>query len=454
MKRFFLLCVVIIIAALAGFGLAWWMQSDNADDDSNTIRREILYWAAPMDPSYRSDKPGKSPMGMDLVPVYADDQDSGDSDQPALRISPVVINNIGVKTATAQNGTLYREIETVGFITPDADRIEHVHMRTEGWIERLVTDTEGDKVNSGKVLFEIYSPALVSAQDEYLQAVRNGSELIIRAARSRLRALGMVNDQIEQLHKRGRVQELFQELSPMNGYVLSLDVREGMFVQPGITVMSLADLTTIWVDVDVFENQIDWVKTGQTAEMRLPFAPDRVWRGQVDYVYPTIRAETRSARVRLTFDNRDLTLKPNMYAKVNILAEPRTSVVTVPAQAVIRTGDEERVILALGDGYFRPAQVHTGLESGGRVEILEGLTEGEQIVISSQFLMDSEASMDASLLRMIGQEQEATEQAGDGMQGIDHSGHDMGSTDSGGESQEIDHSGHDMQGMDDGGEGQ
>ncbi|MEX0601023.1 MAG: efflux RND transporter periplasmic adaptor subunit, partial [Rhodothermales bacterium] len=165
------------------------------------------------------------------------------------------------------------------------------------------------------------------------------------------------------------------------------------------------------------------------------FALEREWVGEVDYVYPTIRAESRTARVRLAFNNPDLALKPNMYASVTIDGAPRPGVVHVPGQAVIRTGGQERVILALGDGYFRPAQVRTGLESEGRVEILQGLAEGEQIVISSQFLMDSEARMAASLLRMIGQEQEDMEETGAGMQGMDQSSHDMQVMDDGGEDQ-------------------
>ncbi|MDT8449152.1 MAG: efflux RND transporter periplasmic adaptor subunit, partial [Wenzhouxiangellaceae bacterium] len=244
---------------------------------------------------------------------------------------------------------------------------------------------------------------------------------------------------------------------PINGYVIDLGVRQGMFVQPGTTIMSLANLSTVWVDVDIFENQIDWVETGQTARMKLPFAPEREWTGEVDYVYPTIRAETRTARVRLAFDNPDLALKPDMYAKVAIDGAPRFDIVHVPSQAVIRTGRQERVILALGDGHFRPAQVRTGLESEGRVEILVGLAEGEEIVISSQFLLDSEASMDASLLRMISEGPdagltpeaheiqhgtgEASAPPDDGRKETDHSGHDMGATDPSGQATDEDHPG-------------
>ena len=454
MNKTRILIVIAIVAVLFGGAAGWWLAGLTADskgsDSTAKSEREILYWAAPMDPNYRADEPGKSPMGMDLVPVYAGEEGAAGADQPSLRINPAVINNIGVKTATAQRGTLYRDIETVGFITPDEDRLEDIHVRAEGWIEDLVADAEGDRVEAGQVLFRIYSPTLVSAQEEYLQAARSGQPALMRATATRLKALGMQGDQIEALKSRGEARELFDVTAPIDSYVIELGVRQGMFVQPGTTIMSLADLSTVWVDVDVFENQIDWVAPGQAARMKLSFAPEREWVGGVDYVYPTIRAESRTARVRLAFNNPDLALKPDMYASVAIDGAPRHGVVHVPSQAVIRTGDQERVILALGDGHFRPAQVRTGLESEGRVEILQGLDEDEQIVISSQFLMDSEASMDASLLRMIGQEQEATEQTGNDMQGMDHSGHDMGAMDGGGENKGMDHSGHDIGAMDGG----
>ncbi|MDT8319623.1 MAG: efflux RND transporter periplasmic adaptor subunit [Xanthomonadales bacterium] len=463
-KTRILIVISIAVAALVGAAAGWWLspaltgKADNGAERGQD-EREVLYWVAPMDPDFRRDKPGKSPMGMDLVPVYADGKEAGDAGQPSLRINPTVVNNIGVKTAPVQRGTLHRRIETVGYITPDADLVEHVHVRAEGWIEELAADTEGDRVEAGQLLFRIYSPALVSAQDEYLQGLRMAQSTLIRATETRLRALGMKDDQIEALKSRGKAQQLFDVRSPLDGYVMELNVRQGMFVQPGTTIMSLANLTTVWVDVDVFENQIGWVEIGQTARMRLPFAPDREWVGEVEYVYPKIRPESRTARIRLAFENPDLALKPNMYAQVAVAGAPRRDVAYVPSQAVIRTGANERVILALGEGRFRPAQVRTGLESEGRVEILEGLSAGEKVVISSQFLIDSEASLDASLLRMInegtdpGRTPEAFEMqqdAGDvsapsdnGMEGMNHADDEMDA---------MDHSGHDMETMQRGGE--
>ncbi|MDT8437869.1 MAG: efflux RND transporter periplasmic adaptor subunit [Wenzhouxiangellaceae bacterium] len=429
--------VLLLLAALvAGFAGAWWLKpvagNGTASEDGEPAEPEILYWVAPMDASYRRDGPGKSPMGMDLVPVYAD-QDNAESDQPGIRIAPGVVNNIGVKTAPVERRRLTRAIDTVGFITTDDARIGHIHVRTEGWIEQLYTVTVGDPVTAGQVLFRIYSPALVSAQDEYLQTLRSGQATMIGAAEQRLAALGMLPAQVATLRETRKPSRLFDVRAPQGGFVLELNVRQGMYVQPGMTILSLADLATVWVDVDVFERRIGWVAPGQTATMRLPFAPDRVWTGTVDYIYPTIREASRTARVRLKFDNPDLALKPGMYATVTIEAEPRRAL-AVPTQSVIRTPDGARVILALGEGRFRPAEVRTGIESDGSTEILAGLSVGEAIVVSSQFLIDSEASMDASLLRLLDPSADASDSSG-----MDHSGHDMSG---------MDHADHDMSGMD------
>lgn len=440
----------IAIAAAVGFAIAWSIKPSTGQGEASsdaTAEREILYWVAPMDAGYRRDEPGKSPMGMDLVPVYADGAEGG-GDQPSIRISPAVINNIGVKTAPVERGRLARSIDTVGFITTDDARIGHVHVRTNGWIEELFIVTEGDEVEAGQLLFRIYSPSLVAAQEEYVQALRAGQTSLIRAAERRLEALGMRAGQISALREDREVRRLIDVRAPQAGFVIELNVRQGMYVEPGTTIFSLADLASVWVDVDVFESRIGWLAQGQVARMRLPFAPDRTWIGEVDYIYPTIRAESRTARIRLKFDNPDLSLKPEMYASVQIEAEPRDNVLTVPTQSVIRTADGTRVILALGEGRFRPAQVRTGIESDGRTEILEGLNTDERIVVSSQFLIDSEASMDASLLRMINPEP-TDDHSGHDMSGMDHSAHDMSAMDhSSHDMSKMDHSGHNMEGMD------
>jgi Cu(I)/Ag(I) efflux system membrane fusion protein len=438
-----ILLLLFVLTALGGALLGWWFAgpgSPEKDGSSSGNEEEPLYWVAPMDPDYRRDSPGKSPMGMDLVPVYEEADEDVPNAGPSLRINPAVINNIGVKTAVAERGTLHRRIDTVGFVTANEHRVSHVHVRSEGWIEQLAVHTEGERVERGDVLFRFFAPAVVSAQDEFLQALASGSAAMTDAAQRRLLALGLLPSQIEQLRSSGEIQRLIDVRAQQSGYVSTLNVRHGMFVTPSLMVMSIADLSEVWLEIDVFEQQISWLQAGQEARVRLPAAPEREWVGEVAYVYPTLRAGTRTARARLAFSNPELALKPNMYARVTIDGTARRAVVHVPSQAVIRTGDQERVILALGDGRFRPAQVRTGLESDGRVEIIEGLAQGEKLVISSQFLIDSEASMDPSLLRMIGDPPAAGHKAGNGMDGMDgmddmddmdHSGH-AGSDQAGG----------------------
>jgi len=418
-----ILAIFLMVAAGAlGLVAGGWLGRDAATDagqDAGGTEREILYWVAPMDPSYRRDGPGKSPMGMDLVPVYADQADAA-GEQPSIRIASGVVNNIGVKTAPVKRGALYQRIKTVGFVTPNEHRVSHVHVRSEGWIEHLAVHTEGARVQQGDVLFQFFAPALVSAQDEFVQALTSSSEALIHATGRRLLALGLLPGQIEQLRRSREVRRLIDVKAQQSGYVTALNVRHGMFVTPELMVMSIADLSHVWVDVDVFESQIDSVEAGQKARMSLPFASGREWAGEVEYVYPTLRAESRTGRVRLSFDNPDLALKPNMYATVEIDADPRAQALQVPTQSVIRTPDGARVILALGEGRFRPAAVRTGIETNGKTEILAGLDEGERIVVSAQFLIDSEASMDASLMRMIGDESQGGDGSGRDTHGTDH----------------------------------
>ncbi|MCJ9430061.1 efflux RND transporter periplasmic adaptor subunit [Kordiimonas marina] len=360
--------------------------------------REILYWVAPMDANYKRDKPGKSPMGMDLVPVYADE--AADS-KDALRIDPAVVNNIGVRTATAETGDLAREINTVGYVAVDENKTSHVHVRTAGWIEKLYRKAEGEQVKKGELIFELYSPELVNAQAEYVQALRLGQNGLIDASRDRLAALGMDAGQIDTLKRSRKIRQLVEVRAPQDGVILALPIAEGMYVKPATTVFSLADLSVVWVKVDVFESQAGWVKKGQPVSMTLDAFPGETLRGTVDYIYPLLDAGTRTLQVRLAFDNKDGRLRPNMYGEIIIEAAPVKGVVTIPREALIRTGKMDRVILALGGDRFRPAEVIAGMESGDRVAIRAGLKAGEDVVTSGQFLIDSEASANSALTRLL-----------------------------------------------------
>ncbi len=357
--------------------------------------KKILYWVAPMDATYRRDEPGKSPMGMDLVAVY---DDGGDGS--TVKISPAVENNMGVRTAVVNRDKLWRRIDTVGYVDFDENKISHLHLRTKGWIEKLYVKSEGERVKKGQLLFEVYAPELVNAQEEYLQAVRSNNRGLTAASRERLIALGISGSQIDRLNKSRRVKQYVKIYAKQNGIIAKLNIREGMFVMPSKQVMSLADLSSVWLLAEVFESQTDWVKVGQSAEVTLSYLPGREWEGTVEYIYPSLDPKTRTLKVRLRFDNKDESLKPNMFAKVAIYGGAKREVLIIPREALIRTGNDQRVIISIGKGRFQARNVVAGIESGEFIEIVKGLKEGDNVVTSGQFLIDSEASLKASIARM------------------------------------------------------
>jgi Cu(I)/Ag(I) efflux system membrane fusion protein len=364
------------------------------EEQMSSGEKKILHWVAPMDPSYRRDGPGKSPMGMDLVPVY------DDGGGVSVKISPAVENNMGVRTALAERKPLSRRIDTVGYVDFDENKISHIHLRTKGWIEKLIVKSEGERVKKGQVLFQLYSPELVNAQEEYIQALRIKNKILIDASSERLQALGLSKSQVLRLHKTKQARQYIPVYAKQSGIVAKLNVREGMFVEPMREVMSLADLSSVWLLAEVFESQLDWVKVGQSSEVRLSYLPGREWEGKVEYIYPSLDPKTRTLKVRLRFDNPDEALKPNMFANVTIFAGDKKDLIIIPREALIRAGADDRVIVAEGKGRYAPRVVTAGIESGDFVEIVSGLREGDRVVTSGQFLIDSEASLKASLARM------------------------------------------------------
>ena len=359
--------------------------------------REILYWVAPMDPNYRRDEPGKSPMGMDLVPVFADEVASKPG---VVSIDPTLVNNLGVRTAVAERGTLPRRIETVGYIGYDEDTLQHVHTRVEGWIESLAATATGDPVEKGQLLFELYSPTLVSAQQEYLAALSSNNEGLQRASRDRLVALGLTNREIGRLDRERKVSQRVRVYAESDGVIAQLGVREGMFVTPATEVMSIAQLDKVWVVAEVFERQSAWVEPGQRAVVELDYLPGLSLEGTVDYVNPELDPKTRTLKVRLRFDNEGARLLPNMFARVIIEGRAIPNIVHVPRQAVVRGGSSNRVVVDMGDGMFESRRVLVGIESGERVAIRRGISEGERVVVSAQFLIDSESNIESALKRL------------------------------------------------------
>jgi len=363
---------------------------------------EVLYWVALMDPNFKRDKPGKSPMGMDLVPVYA----SGD----AITISSTVENNLGVRTESAKIRPLWRRIEATGYVGFDETQISHINIRTQGWISKLLVNAEGERVAKNDLLFELYSPELVNAQKEYLQALRRGDERLKSGAGEKLRALGMILAEIQTLARTGKATENIRVVAPRDGVVSFLGVREGMYLQPNTKIMSLAGLSSVWLQAEVFESQAEWVAAGQAVEARLDYTPGEVFTGQVDYVYPILDPKTRTLRVRLRFDNPGERLKPNMYARVSIYGKLHPNALSIPREAVIRAPGKDRVVLSLGDGKFRVHEIMTGTESGDWVEIIAGIEPGDKVVTSAQFLLDSEASLAGSIRRLDSIPEQATRQ--------------------------------------------
>lgn len=382
------LIVLVYLASVLLGAQSSSLAADNGED--------VLYWVAPMDPNYRRDKPGKSPMGMDLVPVYADKN----TESGTVRIEPEVVQNLGVRTATAERTQLWRGIDTVGYVDYDESQVSHIHLRTEGWIENLAVKSEGERIRKDERLFDLYSPELVNAQQEFVTALSSGNKSLIRASKLRLAALGVSDSQIKQIEKTRQTKQHISVYAPQDGVVSSLMVREGMFVKPSVNVMSLGDLSSVWLLAEVFEKQAQWVRTGQDAEVRLSYVPGHVWQGKVEYIYPSLDPKTRTLKVRLRFDNPDEGLKPNMYANVRIFGGPKENIIVIPLEGLIRTGRDERVIIDLGEGRYEAREVVSGIESGNYVEIIRGVDEGERVVTSGQFLIDSEASMRAGIKRM------------------------------------------------------
>lgn len=398
MNRILLTSVALVTVLAIGFIVGrGWSGDSHVVDDAGSKERKVLYYQAPMDPNFRRDEPGKSPMGMDLVPVYADE--TGDDDS-VVSIDPRIVNNLGVRTAAVELGPLSRRIETVGYVGYDEDTVHHVHTRVDGWIEELSIKAAGDPVRRGQALFALYSPTLVNAQEEYLAAMKSRNPALHEASRKRLAALGVTAGEIKRLDTQKTVKQRLRIYAESDGVVAELGVREGMYVGPAVEVMSIADLDRVWVLVEVFERQAAWVKPGQQAEVELDYLPGERLTGTVDFVYPELDPQTRTLKVRLRFDNATRSLRPNMFARVTIHGEPTPSVVHVPRQALIRGGSVNRVVLSLGDGRFRAQPVEVGIEAGDRIEIRSGVAADERVVTSGQFLIDSESNIETALERL------------------------------------------------------
>lgn len=375
--------------------------------DAKTVQAKILYWVAPMDANYRRDKPGQSPMGMDLVPVY--DKAGGPSDAGLVIISAAVESNLGVRTGVVVKDDFKIEVNSLGTVQANDDAVWQINSRVSGWIEKLYVRSVGTEVKKGQPLFDLYSPELVKAQESLFNAISLNRRALITSSQFRLKALGVSNGQIKKIIKSKKVLQKITVYAPQKGTISELKLNEGAFISPATQVIKAVDLDTVWVEVEVFAAQVSLVKIGDLASMRLDYFPGKKWDGEVDFIYPEMNAINRTLRVRLQFDNATGQLKPNMFASVTLTPEMNQTRLQIPREAVIYAGNMNRVVLALGNGHFKSVIVNLGLENKDSVEVLSGLVEGQKIVISAQFLLDSESSINADFERML--EIEKKEQA-------------------------------------------
>ena len=381
-------------------------------DTKNSGERKVKYWQAPMNPTEIYDKPGKSMMGMDLIPVYDDEVSSG----PSVKINPATVQNMGVRFARAERKDFSRVLRTVGTITYNEEKIYTVSPKISGWIEKLYVNSTGQPVSKGQTLLEIYSPNLVTTQQEYLLALRNreqlgksanaqireGAESLVAASRQRLQYWDIPEKEINNLEKSGKVRKTLTLQSPQNGIILHLNAEEGKFVKAGTNLYKIADLSTVWVDVSIYDNETPWIHEGQEAEMTLSYLPGEKFIGKVRYIYPYLDKKARDIKVRLEFKNPGLKLKPGMYANILLKSDPVENAIVVPTEAVLRSGTRNLVFISQKKGRFEPREVTLGAESeDGTIRILSGLTGNEKIVVSAQFLIDSESRLQEAIQKML-----------------------------------------------------
>ncbi|MDO6548207.1 efflux RND transporter periplasmic adaptor subunit [Pseudoalteromonas carrageenovora] len=393
--------VKLLIAGAVGAGVLaitqQFLTDSSAAGEQQHASKEPLYWVAPMDSNYKRDEPGLSPMGMDLIPVYKDDANSSPG---TVTISPEVVNNLGVRTSKVQLKTLQSDINTVGYVQYNQDQLIHIHPRVEGWLETLFVKAQGAQVKAGEPLYTLYSPQLVNAQEEFLLAVNRNNTVLIRAAKARLESLNVSDGFIQRLQNNKKVMQNITFYARESGVVDELNVREGFFVKPGTSMMSIAQLDEVWVEAEVFERQAAQVSVGLPVTMILDYLKGEKWQGKVDYIYPALDAKNRTLRVRLRFNNKDHRLKPNMFAQVSIHSSASEAHLTVPKEAVIRTQHQNRVVIAKGEGRYKSVQVDVGHINSTEAVILSGVLEGDTVVTSAQFLIDSESSKSSDFKRM------------------------------------------------------
>jgi len=433
-RRFEGVALVALGVVVGVAGTAWLMRgehrmpTDDAESGAQTDdSRRILYWRAPMDPTYTSDRPGKSPMGMDLVPVYEDEATAdvgAGGTQAGVRVSRSFLQNFAVRTVEVRRGTLPVAIRTVGILAHNEERVVAVQTKYEGWIERASVNNVGETVNRGDVLFEIYSPQLLTTQREFLGAMDYVTRLqeggayaeavdrarsLVEASRERLLYWDMTEEQIDALAASRTVTRTVRVFAPASGFIVEKmgDSMEGLRIGPGMTILKIADHSTLWAETDFYEDDLRHVREGQAVAIEADAFPGLQWSGRILFFRPAVNPQTRTLTAFVEVANPDLRLRPMMYVNVMVRTGGAADAVMVPSEAILHSGTRAVVIVAREDGVFEPREVVPGTESEDLQEVVSGLAEGENVVVSSQFLIDSDANLRAAISQMLGGTEEA-----------------------------------------------
>lgn len=404
-----------LLAALAGVGGYWAGQRHDAAPETPSAAAprsapKILYYRNPMGLPDTSSTPKKDPMGMDYIPVYAGEADEAPAAAGTIKISPDKVQKLGVRTEAASLRSLDKTLRAAGRIEPDERRSYAVSAKFEGYVERLHVNATGQAVRKGQALFEAYSPELISAQREYAlaaqgveslknadPAAREGMRQLAAASLTRLRNWDISEAQLKTLAKSGETRRSLSFLSPVSGIVTEKKALQGMRFMAGETLYQVADLSALWVVADVFEQDLAWVKPGAKARIKVDAYPDKVFEGAISYIYPSLNAETRTLPVRVELANPHGLLKPGMFAQLELSSVAQRPALTVPASAVIDSGTRQIVLVQVREGRFEPRAVKLGTRGDGRVEVRDGVREGEQVVVSANFLIDAESNLQAAL---------------------------------------------------------
>ena len=382
------------------------VQIKNSGSSASTSEEnKIAYWKAPMNPTEIYEKPGKSAMGMDLVPVYENEVSGG----VQISIDPVTVQNMGVRTAIVITSSLDHTIRTFGHITYDETKIYKINPRYSGWVEKLHVNVKGQMVKKGAILFTVYSPELVTAEEEYLEAFRNykksGTDFnkkFLDVVKRRLLNYGISQKEIKHIESANQAKNTITIRSPFTGVVTEKNIVEGGYFKAGTDVFAVSDLSKIWVEAHIYEYELSRIKKGFTAEMTLPYLPGKVFAGKVKYIYPYLQKQTRDIVVLIEFENEDLSLKPDMYADVKIKTTADKDGLIIPSESIIRSGEKNIVFVTKGNGKFIPRNVSPGITlDNGNVHIITGLAPGEIIVTSGQFLLDSESKLKEAVAKML-----------------------------------------------------